>query len=117
MKKTIFILSLLLVSVLFSCSKEDGAYRPTPSDFSVIATPVTVVAEGGIVELTIKAGNLGWSIVSDQLWATPSAKFGSGDGVVKLTITKNETGAKRTTNVVVKPTFDVEPVTIAITQN
>ncbi len=117
MKKTIYILSLLLVSVLFSCSDEDGAYRPTPSDFSVITTPVTVEAVGGSVDLTIKAGNLGWSIVSDKLWATPSAKFGSGDGAVKLTITKNESGAKRTVNVVVKPTFGLEPLTIAITQN
>ena len=117
MKKTIYILSLLFVGLLFSCSDDDGAYRPTPSDFSVSPITSTVENVGGTVDVTIKAGNLGWSIVSDQEWVTPSAKFGSGDGAVKLTITNNETGAKRTANVVVKPTFDVESVTIAITQN
>ena len=117
MKKTIYILSLLFVGLLFSCSDDEAAYRPTPSDFTVSPTDFTVEANGSDVDIIIKAGNLGWSITSDQNWVSASKKFGSGDETVKLTIIKNETGEKRSANVVVKPTFELEPVNISITQN
>lgn len=117
MEKTIYILSLLFVGLLFSCSDDEGAFRPSPSDFSVSLTEYTAEANGSDVDIIIKAGNLGWSITSDQNWVSASKKFGSGDETVKLTILKNETGDKRTANVVVKPTFELEPVNISITQN
>ena len=117
MKKTIYILSLLFVGLLFSCSDDDGAFRPTPSEFSVSPTEFTVETNGSDVDIVIKAKTLGWSITTDQNWVTVSKSFGSGDGTVKLTIAKNETGNKRTANVVVKPTFELEPVNISITQN
>ena len=82
----------------------------SPTDF-------TVEAIGSDVNIIIKAGNLGWSITSDKDWVSASNKFGSGDETVKLTIIKNETGDKRTAKVVVKPTFELKPVNITITQN
>lgn len=117
MKKTIYILSLLFVGLLFSCSDDDGAYRPTPSEFSVSQKDFTVEAAGSNVSIMIKAGNLGWSITSDQNWVTASKNFGSGDQSLSLTIIKNETQEKRIANVVIKPTFGLEPVKISITQN
>lgn len=117
MNKTIYILSLLLLSFLFSCSDDEGAYFPKPSEFSISSTEFTVDREGGDLEFTIKAGNLGWSITSEQNWVSISDKFGSGDSTVKLSIVENQTGAERTATVVVKPTFDLEPITITVKQN
>lgn len=117
MKKTIYILSLLLIGLIYSCSDDDGAYRPTPSEFSVTPTELTVETTGGDKEFLITAGNVGWSITSDQDWVSISKQYGSGDGTIVLTMAKNGTGAQRTANVVVKPTYNLDPVTISITQN
>lgn len=117
MKKAIYILSLLFASLVLSCSDDDGAYFPEPSEFSVSSTEFNIENNGGDVELAIKAGNLGWSITSDQDWVSISNKFGSGDGAVKLSILKNMTGTQRTAILIVKPTFNLDPVNITIKQN
>lgn len=111
-------MAFALISVLTtSCNKDDGAYYPVPSDFSVNPTTAqSVAADGGTIELTISAGNLGWWIESSETWCKVSQKYGSGDGKVTLTIVKNSSGVFRQSEVVINPTFNLEPVKITINQ-
>lgn len=100
-----------------SCDKNDGAYQPVPSAFSVNpSTAQTVSKDGGSIEITITAGNVGWWIESTQTWCKVSRKYGSGDGKVTLAIDKNATGTGRQAEVTIHPTFKLEPVKIALSQ-
>lgn len=105
------------MGVLVSCTENEGAVFPQPTAFSVTPTTQTLTAVGGDVDMVINGGNLGWSITSNDVWVKISKAYGSGNATVKLTIVANTTGAKRETSIIVKPTFNVEPVKISITQN
>ena len=117
MKKIIYLYTLLFIGVLCSCNENDGAHFPEPTAFSVTPTTHTLSSAGGDVEIKINGGNLGWSITSNNPWVKISKSFGSGDATVKLTVSANTTGAKRESSIVVKPTFNLDPVIISIIQN
>lgn len=118
MKKIISITTFILIAVMWiSCDENDGAYYPVPSAFSVNPSSAqTIVKEGKTIELEITAGNVGWWIESNQTWCKISRKYGSGDAKVTLTIDKNDTGSARQAEVKINPTFKLEPVKIAISQ-
>lgn len=118
MKKFLYVFPLVLLIGLFaSCTEDDGAVYPTPSAFSVSPTSSSIEVAGGIIEVDIKAGNLGWSISTQDAWCKISKLYGSGDATVILTIASNDTDASRTGVVEIRPTFDQEPVLIHIIQN
>ncbi|RRD62403.1 hypothetical protein EII40_03405 [Tannerella forsythia] len=119
MKKVIYIIAIIWIgmAVISSCDKNEGAYYPAPSAFSV--TPQTVPSvpkDGGNVELVIAAGNLGWWVESSTAWCKVSKKYGSGDGKVTLTIDKNDSGISRKAEVTVHPTFQQASVQITVHQ-
>lgn len=118
MKKFVYIAAFIFIAIMTSsCDKNDGAYFPVPSAFSVSPTgALSIGKDGGTIELSITAGNLGWWIESSAAWCTVSQKYGSGDGKVTLTIAKNTSGAARLAEVVVNPTFKLTPVKIVINQ-
>lgn len=118
MKNLIHIIVLVLFStIITSCDKNDGAYYPVPSDFSVSpTTEQSVSKDANSIELTIEAGNLGWWIESSQTWCKASRKYGSGDGKVTIEIEENNSGEKRSAVVTINPTFQLEPVTITVNQ-
>ena len=119
MKRVIYIIAIIWVgiAVVTSCDKNEGAYYPVPSAFSV--TPQTVQSvskDGGNVELVMAAGNLGWWVESSAMWCKVSKKYGSGDGKVTLTIDKNNSGTSRKAEITVYPTFKQPSVLITINQ-
>lgn len=118
MKNVIYFTILVMIGFIgVSCDKNDGAYYPVPSDFSVSpAAAQSVGTDGGTIELTISAGNLGWWIESSQTWCKISRKYGSGDDKVTVTVDKNASGAARQATVTVSPTFKKEPVKITVNQ-
>lgn len=117
MKKYLYIIVFAVTSLLvISCDKNDGAYYPVPSDFSVAYDNLSISKEGGVVELDINAGNLGWIIESSETWCAASRKFGSGDAKVILTVAENNSGGSRSTEISVKPTFNQTPVKFIVSQ-
>lgn len=118
MKKLTSLIVIVLIGGLFwTCDKNEGAYFPVPSNFSVAPTTTqTLNKDGGSIEFTISAGNLGWWIESSQSWCKVSTKYGSGDGKVTLTVGKNDTNKARNAEIIIHPTFKLEPVKIVINQ-
>lgn len=118
MKNLIYLITVVLMSGLFfTCDKNEGAYFPEPS--ALLVNPTTTQSinkDGGSIEITISGGNLGWWIESSQPWCTASQKYGSGDRKVTLVIDKNNTETSRNAEVIIHPTFKLEPVKIIINQ-
>lgn len=118
MKKILFFVFLMsIVIITSSCDKNDGAYYPVPSEFSVTpAADQSIGTEGGTIVLTIATVNLGWWIETSESWCTASSKYGSGAGEVTLTIGKNTTGSPREATISVHPTFGKEPIAFTVKQ-
>lgn len=118
MKKLIYFLFLIsIVSFVLSCDKNDGAYYPVPSEFSVSPSgDQSFAVDGGSITLTITTPNLGWWIESSEGWCTVSKKYGSGDGEVTVTVSKNNSGISREATLSVNPTFGKESVILIIRQ-
>ena len=118
MKNIIHIIVIVLFSTFIaSCDKNNGAYYPVPSDFSVSpTTEQSVSKDAASIELKINAGNLGWWVESSETWCKPSQKDGSGDGTITLEISENKSGEKREAVVTINPTFQLKPVTITVNQ-
>lgn len=118
MKKFLYVFSItLFIGFFASCTEDDGAVYPTPSEFSASPTTANVDVAGGTVEIVINAGNLGWAIADPDAWFEISKQYGSGDATVILTIEPNTTESPRNGTIKIIPTFGKEPVSIAITQN
>lgn len=118
MKKILYVFSLaLFIGFFASCTEDDGAAYPTPSEFSASPTTANVDVTGGTVEVVINGGNLGWKIDASASWCKISKEYGSGDATVILTIESNTTDSPRSAVVIINPTFGQEPISIAITQN
>ena len=72
------IINIFALAVIGIWSKDNIAYfklayYPVPSDFSVSPTAAQAVGtDGGTIELSIQAGNVGWWIESSQTWCTVS---------------------------------------------
>ncbi|MCM1319934.1 MAG: family 16 glycosylhydrolase [Muribaculaceae bacterium] len=106
-----FIWTLLFAFVPFvlcSCSdKKDEPQKPgtTVSDVNIKVTPEAISTgyESAEVSLTVTA-NADWSIKPDADWctATPSGGAKNQETVVKVKINGNDSGAKRTANLVIK---------------
>ena len=111
MKRVFYIIAIIWVgiAVVTSCDKNEGAYYPVPSAFSVTPQTVQSVSKDG-------AGNLGWWVESSATWCKVSKKYGSGDGKVTLTIDKNNSGTSRKAEITVYPTFKQPSVLITINQ-
>ena len=118
MKKILYVFTLALFIAFFaSCTEDDGAAYPIPSEFSATPTTANVDVTGGTVEVIINGGNLGWKIDSPNTWFKISKQYGSGDSTVILTIEANTTESAREGIITIHPTFGKEPVSIVITQN
>lgn len=118
MKHIIYIFAFAIIGIMIvSCDKNDGAYYPVPSAFSVSPTTAqSVGTDGATIEIMINAGNVGWWVESSQTWCTVSQKYGSGDGKIIVTAGKNTTGTARHAEVTIHPTFKLEPIKIVINQ-
>jgi len=117
-KLLLYTLAILAISIsAVSCSEDNGAYYPEPSEFSVSPVTGNFDAAGGTLQLTINGGNLGWWIVSSSSWCTVSKSYGSGNATITITVTANSTGIARNSVVTVNPTFQQQPVEVEITQN
>lgn len=128
MERLTHILIIILWSIFItSCSEEEGAYRPTPSDFSVVTSTIeTISSEGGEVEIDIQGGNLGWYINSTANWCKFSKKsgqtgsttmYGSGNTRIYIAVNKNTTGKARQGTVVIQPTYEMQAINIQINQH
>jgi hypothetical protein len=118
MKTYINFFTALLVLVFFSCDKWEDPYKPVPSKFTVTASATTVAATGGTVNLTIVAGSDGWWVtIPTGAWVSTTRLYGAGDYTLTFTFKANTSGVPRTVNIVVSPTFNLDPVTISITQS
>lgn len=106
-----------LVGILASCSEDDGAVYPMPTEFSASPSAVNVETTGGVVEVVVNGGNLGWRIEASDAWIQVSKAYGSGDATVEVSIEANTSEGPRSGTVVISPTFEKEPVVIEITQN
>lgn len=118
MKNFLYVVSFALCIGLFaSCTEDDGAVYPTPSEFSASLTTTNVEMTGGTLELVVKGGTLGWKIEASEPWFKISKLYGSGDATVIITVEPNPSDLPRSGEVAIHPTFGQEPVTITITQN
>ncbi|MCO5236822.1 MAG: BACON domain-containing protein [Chitinophagaceae bacterium] len=80
---------------------------------------LVVSASGGTVNIIIQAGTDGWwvEIPEDISWITPARKYGSGDFKLSATVEVNLSGAERSGNIILHPTFGLDPVTILVSQS
>lgn len=113
--------SLLLITLLNSCKKEEQPNKPAPSAFSATSAAAanTVPAAGATLNISIAGGSNGWAIVVPEAaksWCTITRVFGSGNVEVPVVIKKNETGAERMVEVSINPTFNLAPVKIVFKQ-
>ena len=104
---------------LGACSDNDDPNFPVPSPFSVaFEAGNTIDAAGGTLNLKITAGTNGWWIEtsSGSSWCTVDRMFGSGDRVLTVRATANNTGDDRQAVITISPTFDLPSQTITIFQ-
>jgi hypothetical protein len=112
---------LVLLLVASSCDKEDMPAKPQPSAFTVeLQNKMTAYpASGANVELVINAGSNGWWMVvpeETKSWCKPAKLYGSGNQTVVVTLAPNTTGISRKAEIVINPTFNLEPVRLTIEQ-
>lgn len=112
---------LLLLLAISSCEMEDMPAKPQPSAFTVeIQNEMTAYpASGATVEIVINAGSNGWWMVipeETKAWCKPAKVYGSGNQTVAVTLVPNTTGESRTAELVINPTFNLEPVKVTIEQ-
>lgn len=112
-------LFMLIGSTVIACKKQEIPAKPQPSAFSACleGNPGTFPASGGSVNLVVIAGEDGWSVSAAQNdWLVISRVYGAGDFKIPVTIKPNTTGAARTVQVKVKPTFNLPTAVISISQ-
>lgn len=122
MKKNVFIvLALSFAFVLSSCKKDKNVnYKPEPSPFSAqLENSAAVSASGGAINIMIQAGTDGWwlEIPPDISWITSAKMYGSGDFKLPVTVKANASGSERNGNIILHPTFGLDPVAITISQS
>lgn len=115
-------ITMLLLLIITACKKEPMPAKPQPSAFTVELKDGTVVypASGAKVDVVINAGSNGWWMVvpeESKSWCTSSKLFGSGDQTVVITLAPNTTGEARKAEVVINPTFNLEPVKLVLEQS
>lgn len=117
MRKILYIISVVFTVAIFtSCTEDDGAVYPTPTEFSASPSAADYETTGGVVEVIINGGNLGWSIEASDTWIQLSKVYGSGDATIEISVEANTSEGSRTGTVVISPTFEREPITIEIKQ-
>ena len=96
-KKGVFLVFLVALSVLFSCSKDKDMHFGVSSPLTV-----EVGAEATQVQIRIEASsNVSWSVTDWEQWCRPDVGTGTGDRTVVLSILPNNTPFSRTSAVMV----------------
>jgi len=111
---------VMLISLAFSCKKENISPKPEPTTFSAVMEGgvTTVPAAGGKLNIVINAGADGWWITTGQMdWVTITRMYGSGDFKLPVTIKANTSGVARVISIKVNPTFNLPAVTFNINQD
>jgi hypothetical protein len=114
-------LTMLLLFFIVACKKEPMPYKPEPSAFMVEAKgPLTALpAAGGKLDVVVNANSNGWWIVlpeESKTWCKPGKYFGSGNQTISITLLPNPSNVARKTELLIKPTFNLEPVKLVIEQ-
>lgn len=114
-------IALLLLLIITACKKEPVPAKPQPSAFTVeLQNGMSAYpASGAKVDVVINAGSNGWWMVvpeENKSWFIPAKLFGSGNQTVVITLAPNTTGVTRKAEVVINPTFNLEPVKLVIEQ-
>jgi hypothetical protein len=116
-----FFIGLFIISVLVcSCKKQEEPVKPQPSTFSVAIEGgnTSFSAAGGTANIVVTAGENGWWVVMPtNNWCVITKLYGSGDLKVPVTIKPNTTGSDRNIQVEVRPTFNLLPVMVTLTQS
>ena len=74
-------------------------------------------ADGEPIGINIQS-NDSWIVTADQPWCIPSPNYGTGNGVVIITLARNDTGSQRTAFLYVTSTTDTsKKVIVGITQS
>lgn len=118
--KHILLLFFFIVSILYSCKKQDLPAKPQPSPFSAIieGNNSNFSAAGGTTNIIVTAGEDGWWLsVPVTNWCVITKIYGSGDFKIPVTIKQNTTGADRSIQIQVNPTFNLPPVIITLNQS
>ncbi|PTS95273.1 hypothetical protein DBR11_21560 [Pedobacter sp. HMWF019] len=105
--------------VLISCKKQDLPAKPEASAFSaVLESNSAVPASGGTVNVLISTNTDGWWVSNlSASWATVNRTYGSGNFKLPVTLKANTSGAKRSINLQVNPTFNLPAITLTINQD
>ncbi|MGV3589098.1 MAG: BACON domain-containing protein [Adhaeribacter sp.] len=114
-------LTILLLLFITACKKEPMPYKPEPSAFTVEpkGTLAALPAAGGKLDVVVNANSNGWWIVlpeESKAWCKPSKLFGSGNQTIAITLSPNTTNVARKTELIINPTFNLEPVKLVIEQ-
>jgi len=111
---------IAIVCIAFTaCDNWVDPNIPVSTPFSVsFEGGNTIDAAGGTLNVTITAGTNGWwiEIPSESTWCTVDRMLGSGDRVLVVRATVNETDADRQVVITINPTFNLPPQTITIMQ-
>ena len=113
--------AIVLVTLVFfaACEKQDLPAKPVASDFSAAMenSITSFPATGGTGNILVKGGTNGWWVtMPTNTWCVITKLYGAAEFKIPVTVKTNTTGVAREINVVLHPTFGLEPVTINLKQ-
>lgn len=118
-KNRLLLIMVMVVAVLASCKKQDLPVKPQPSPFAAMMenNATNFPAGGGAANIIVSGGTDGWWVMMpSNNWCNITKVYGSGDFKIPVTIKPNTTGTVREITVKISPTFNLQPVTIKLTQ-
>lgn len=118
--KRILLMLSIIVGGMTACTKQNLPSKPEPSAFSAALenNTTTFPASGGTATIVINGGTNGWWVTMPlNDWCVITKKYGSGDFKLPVAIKPNTTGASRSIQVQINPTFNLPPVNITLPQS